>query len=421
MKKSIRQIIVSAGLSLFFSVLVQAQSGSCMSVTMADSAAANTNVAANVSVARCVSSPDPVTFEAFLNVSSSNPAVASPVNSSIRLATNGTAGVQIAAHPVSVCTSVTITFSTRLGDQQITNTKTLMVCQFASDIGISALAINSPATAGQDSQVSVTVTNQGSQLLSGNYRVDLSTEENTTNFVRYSCSSPLPTGGSSPVLPEIRPGQQAIVTIPFRFPQAGNFNLVAHASVGGIEDGPASNNSRTQGVNVPLPKPLVCEVTPQTTHPGDTVTIKGNWFKRFNTGDIPTVRIGGVDAQVIDVASPLQMTVSMPDLTCNAVGRVNVAVTNPAGTTTALIGPTFPAAPHITGTSAAQACPGGEMTINMSGLRAGCANPTVRLGNQALQVLNVNGNTIVVELPAAFPIALRLLRCKRRSEQTQPI
>lgn len=384
-------------------LIAVAQAASCMSVTMADSAAANTNVAATISVARCVSSPDPVTFQSFLNVNSSNASVASPVTSQIQLSTSGTAGVLIAAHPVTACTSVTITFSTKLANQTISATKTLLVCPFAFDIGVSGINVT-PSAAGQESQVSVTITNQGSQILASNYGVTLSTQEDTSNLVRNTCSSQPPASVSGPVLPEIRPGAQQTVIFPFRFPQAGNLTLVAQASIGGSEDGPASNNSRTQAVTVPLPRPLICEITPLTTNPGDTVTISGNWFKKLGTADLPTISFGNVNAPIVNVASPLQMTVTMPDLSCTAAGRVSIAVVNATGTTTSQGGPTFPAAPNITGSSAAHSCPGGSMTINVAGLRGSCGDPIVRLGNQALQVTNTTADTIVVQLPRPFPL-----------------
>lgn len=402
MRNTIQKLLIAATL-IFGSQLIAHAQRSCMTVNLAESATANTNVQANVSIAGCVSPSDTPFVGITLNVSSNNANAASPVINPTSVSSTGIAAVQIAAHSVTTCTNVTLTFSTKVAGTTLTVTKTLMVCPFAFDIGVTGIAVN-PAVAGQDSQVSVTVSNQGSQPLSSNYQVVLSTQEDTTNLVRNNCSTTQPpssVGATS--LPPLNSGQQQTITIPFRFPQAGNFNLVATASIGGSEDGPSTNNSRTQPVAIPIPRPLICEVTPQTTTPGAQLTIRGNWFKRLNSNDTPTVRIGNVNANVVNVVSPLEMTVSMPDLSCTASGRVSVAVSNPAGATSFENGPTFPAAIDITGSTVAQSCPGGQMTINVSGLRPNCGNPVVRLGNQNLQVVNTTANTITVQLPPTFP------------------
>jgi hypothetical protein len=150
--------------------------------------------------------------------------------------------------------------------------------------------------------------------------------------------------------------------------------LKAEVSLFESEDGPTNNNSKTKAVTVPLPRPLVCELGPLTARPGDPVRIRGNWFRRFGTTETPSVRFGSVEAQVITVASPLDLTVRMPDLTCTASGQVSVTVTNAAGSTLFRDGPTFPGALSIIGLSRSSSPSSGTetLTINLANFRPTC-------------------------------------------------
>lgn len=85
--------------------------------------------------------------------------------------------------------------------------------------------------------------------------------------------------------------------------------------------------------------------------PGDPVKISGNWFRTFGTTEMPTVNFGSAEAEVINVASLLNMTVRMPDLSCTASGQVSVTVTNSRSATAFRDGPTFPGPLNITSTS----------------------------------------------------------------------
>ena len=316
----------------------------CMDVTMpVNSAIPNSNIPATASIARCFPIPTVLASPGIpLTVTSNNAAIASPpTNITPFRSQNDSIPVQIATHTVTACTAATLTFSTQLAGTNITQTKTLTVCPFNFDIGVANLAANQIADAGQDSVVAVTITNQGAQTLFANsYRVDLSTQENTTGMVRDSCPSASPGAIAASVLPDIAPGQQQTINLHFHFPQAGNFTLVAKASIGGSEDGPSTNNTKTQAVNVPLPRPLVCNITPTSATAGQIVTIKGNWFRRFGTNDVPTVLFGNQPAQNVQVISPLEITAQVPNPT-TLHGQIQVTVTNNTGATTAT-GPTLP-------------------------------------------------------------------------------
>jgi hypothetical protein len=282
----------------------------------------------------------------------------------------------------------------------------MMVCPFAFDIQVTGVN-TTPAAAGQQSQVRVTLANQGAQTLYTNsYSLQLSLQENLNGLVRNTCSTSPgnPTTQSPPSLPDVKAGETKEVTLNFRFPQAGQLNLVATASISGAEDGPANNNSRTQAVNVPLPLPLICAVTPLTTTPGEVITIRGNWFKRLGSNDTPTVQFGGVTAEVISVVSPLEMTARMPNLLCSASGRVGVAVANATGSTAFANGPTFPGGPNIAAVNPlpTRVCPGGVLNLRITGRRANCPAPTVRLGTENLATSTTGNDTIVVQLPPKF-------------------
>lgn len=194
-------------------------------------------------------------------------------------------------------------------EQVQTITKPFIVCPFRFDVQMLSVVVV-PAEAGQDSQVTMTLVNQGAQTppLSGGgpFRVSLTTVEDTSGLVRNTCSSSSPPSLTS--FPQLRPGEKQTLTRGFKFPQAGAFNLKAEVSLFENEDGPTNNNSQTQAVTIPLPRPLICEVGPLTASPGDAVKIGGNWFRTLGTTENPTVKIGGVQAPVLNVASPLAIT-----------------------------------------------------------------------------------------------------------------
>lgn len=221
------------------------------------------------------------------------------------------------------------------GPEQIqTITRPFTVCAFQFDINVTGINVI-PAAADQESQLTVAVTNLGAQSLFANtYDVKPSFQQNLTDFVRNSCFG----GGGgditndSIVFPdEIKAGQTGNVSLRFRFPQAGDFTLIETASLHGSEDGPKNNNSTSVQVSVPLPNPLVCEIQPL---PGqvDTYTIGGNWFRSFTSPSPPTVTFnngthGVVHGVVLSVASPLQMNVRLPGVSCVA-GPVSTTVNN---------------------------------------------------------------------------------------------
>ncbi len=398
---------------------VAAVAQDCATVTLVGSVVSNTTVQAQVSIVNCRGDATQGFVDASVNTGSSNPAAARvvPLNTKV-IGSDGTTGVQISAQLVTACTSATLTFTIRfkvkridgtIGPEQVkTVTKTLIVCPFRLDAQVVAVAV-ATAEAGQESQVTVTLVNQGAQTPrsggGGSYRVNLTTVEDTSTLVRDSCSPTSSVRLTS--FPPLRPGEQQTLTLRFRFPQAGAFTLKTEVSLFESEDGPTDNNSQTQAVTVPLPRPLVCEVAPLTARPGDPVKISGNWFRRFGTTETPTVRFGSVEAEVINVASPLNITVRMPDLTCTASGQVIVTVTNSRGATAFPNGPTFPGALTITSTSRIASPSGAEedLTIKLGNFRPDCRftvtlepGPLTPGGTLTPQVLSATADTIVVRI-----------------------
>lgn len=422
MKTLHRIVLLFATLAVFE---LSAAAQDCATVTLIGSAVSNTSVTAQVNIVNCRGDATTGFVDASVNTGSSDTAArVVPLNTKT-IGSDGTTGVQISAQPVTACTSVTLTFTIRfkvkridgiVGPEQVkTVTKTLIVCLFRLDVQVVAMAV-APAEAGQESQVTVTLVNQGAQTPrpggSGLYRVNLTTVEDTSALVRNSCS---PTSSVSLTsFPQLRPGEQQTLTLRFRFPQAGAFTLKAEVSLFESEDGPTDNNSRTQAVTVPLPLPLVCEVAPLTARPGDPVKISGNWFRTFGTTETPTVRFGSVEAQVINVASPLGMIVRMPDLTCTASGQVSVTVANAAGATVFRSGPAFPGALSITSTSRIASPSGAEedLTIKLGNFRPDCRftvtlepGPLTPGGALTPQVLSATADTIVVRIRRPNSIA----------------
>ena len=424
MKKRLSRVLV------FFAFVAAGESAAmaqdCATVSLVGSAVSNTTVPAQVNIVNCRGDASQGFVDAVVNTSSSNPAAAKAVPLNTKsIGSDGTTGVDISAQPVTSCTSVTLTFSIRfkvkridgiVGPEQVkTVTKTLVVCPFRLDVQVIAVAVT-PAAAGQDSQVTVTLVNQGALTPrtggNGSYNVSLSIVEDISGLTLNSCN-PI----SSPSLvssPQLRPGEQQTLTRRFQFPQAGAFTLKAEVSLFESEDGPTNNNAKTQAVTVPLPRPLVCAVGPLTAKPGDPVRIRGNWFRKFGTTETPSVRFGTVEAQVINVTSPLEMTVRMPDLTCTASGQVGVTVSNAAGATLFKDGPTFPGALAITSTSIDTSPPGADedLTITLSNFRPGCrftvtleAGPLTPGGALTPQVLSASANTIVVRIRAPGSVA----------------
>ena len=403
----------------------------CATVTLPATAVSSTSVTAQVSIVNCRGDATQGFAEATVNTASSNSAAASaaPLNTKV-IAADGTTSVQISAQPVAACTSVTLTFTIRfkvkridgtVGPEQVkTVTRTLIVCPFRLDVQVTALSV-APAAAGQDSQVTVTLVNQGAQTPrpsgGGLYRVNLTTVENMSGLVRDSCS-PAPSA-SLVAFPQLRPGEPQTLNLRFKFPQAGPFNLKAEVSLFESEDGPADNNSQKKAVTVPLPRPLVCEVAPLTARPGDAVRIGGNWFRTLGTTEMPTVKVGGVEAPILEVASPLAMSVRMPDLACTASGQVGVTVTNAAGSTVFNNGPTFPGALAIASTSRDTSPPGTEedLIINLRNFRSTCRfavtlepGPLTPGGTITPEVRSATSDAIVVRIRAPGSAAAYTLR-----------
>lgn len=427
--KSVYRLVTLFALVTLCKGAVAAQD--CATVTLQATAVSNTTAAAQVSLVNCRGDATQGFADASVNTASDNPAAARvvPLNTKT-IGSDGTTSVQISAQPVTVCTPVRLTFTMRfkvkrtdgaVGPEQVkTVIRTLIVCPFRLDVQVTSLAVT-PAEAGRDSQVTVTLVNQGAQAPrpsgAGLYRVNLTTVEDMSGLVRDSCSPTSSVGLAG--FPQLNPGEPQTLNLRFKFPQAGAFNLKAEVSLFESEDGPADNNSRTKAVAVPLPRPLVCEVTPLTARPGDPVKIGGNWFRTLGATGMPTVKVGGVEAAIIEVASPLVMSVRMPDLTCTASGQASVTVANPTGATVFSGGPTFPGTLTITGTSRDTSPSGSEedLTISLRNFRSSCRfsvtlepGPLTPGGTITPQVRSSTFDTIVVRIRAPGSAAAYTLR-----------
>lgn len=385
-------ILIAIAILTAFQVEAAAQPH-CMTINMASSAASFTNVTALASVANCFP-PNAQLLNISLSVTSSNDAVAAPVNNSIPIQDpNALIGAQFLIHGVTSCTPVTITFSVSAAGTTTAVTKTLMVCPFSFDIGVSTIS-GTPNAAGQLSQVDVVLFNEGNQTLFANtYSVGLSTQEDTSGLVRDSCNGfQPPTSVQGPDLPDIPPGERRTVSLNFRFPQAGTFTLRATASMSGGEDGPSANNVRSQTVSVPLPLPLICSVT----NTGGLVTIDGNWFIPFGSSTVPTVRFGNSPAASVQVVSPRQITARISSSAC-LESLVPVTVANSTGSTSR--GSVSPNRPRIIGLSRQ----GNRLRIRLADFRPSCffevSIAVAGRGRIPAEVVSQGRNVIVINLP----------------------
>ncbi len=369
--------------SLFIGLLITAAATSafsqCMRVDVPESIRGGLPITAQVFAADCAPGFNFLNIQ--LTAQSSSPVI-TPQAIAALFSSQGQVSVQFSTTAVNACTPVTLTFSAQINGQTQTVTRTVTVCQFAFDIqtrDVRLPNIVSPP-ANQEVRVAVTVRNQGAQTLFANsYSVSftLAEEENMRNHVRRNCASPISDLQPVNINPQvdIRPGEERVVEGDFRFPQGGSFNLKATASISGAEDGPDRNaNTSAALVNVTLPPPLVCAVSPTTAvRIGDTITVRGNWFRRFGTNETPTVSIGNRPAEVVNVISPLEMTVRVREVDCAASGQVNITVDNTFGITSSAAGPTL-APLEIAGFSTDNSPPGlaQNLTINLTNFRQSC-------------------------------------------------
>jgi hypothetical protein len=200
----------------------------CATVTLVGSAVSNTTVTAQVNIVNCRGDATQGFVDASVNTGSTNPAAAKSVPLNTKsIGSDGTTGVQISAQSVTACTSVTLTFTIRfkvkridgvVGPEQVkTVAKTLIVCPFRLDVQVVEVAVT-PAAAGQDSQVTVTLVNQGAQTPrtggNGSYNVNLTIVEDISGLIRNSCS-PASSSPSLTSFPQLRPGEQQTLTRPF--------------------------------------------------------------------------------------------------------------------------------------------------------------------------------------------------------------
>ena len=203
-----------------------------------------------------------------------------------------------------------------------------------TDIQVQSVSVPGAApTAGEKSTVRVMFTNAGNETLSGDdysFRVRLS--ENPPGRVGGRCEFFNPDNWVSYDYPDVEPGQRQTHERRFTFRQAGTFTLQAEARTDSNQD-PRSNNTIETPVTVGLPRPLVCGVSPLTGKGGtQTAVVWGDWFKTFNTTEVPTVQFNGVIAPVVAVPSTMEVEVQQP-LICNS-DPVELRVTNATGTTT---------------------------------------------------------------------------------------
>ena len=137
----------------------------CASVTLVGSAVQNTFVQAPINIVNCRDNATQLFVDASVNTTSSDSVVARAVGlGTTDIASDGTSIVKISAQPVTVCKSVTLTFTFRfkvkghdgsVGPERVTKvTKAFIVCPFRLDAQVVAVSVVT-AEAGQESQVTL--------------------------------------------------------------------------------------------------------------------------------------------------------------------------------------------------------------------------------------------------------------------------
>lgn len=199
------------------------------------------------------------------------------------------------------------------------------------DLQIQSVKIK-PAVAGKKTLCRVLVRN-GSSFAVNTVGVKISPGLNILNNQEFSCG--LIQTGSSPVTLNqrvytiVKPGQTVNVDFYLIFKKSGTFKISATIPDSISWDVNPENNTKQSPVNVTLPRPEICAISPRRARPGEWVEIRGNWFSTLPHMPVPIVNVGAYSAKV-DSVSPAAFIVKIP---CKKLtGAQSLSVTTFSGT-----------------------------------------------------------------------------------------
>lgn len=199
------------------------------------------------------------------------------------------------------------------------------------DLQIQSVKIK-PAVAGKKTLCRVVVKN-GSSFAINSVGVKISPGLNIFDNQEFSCGQ-FQTGLSPLALNQrvytiVQPGQTVNVDLYLIFKKPGTFNITATVPDSISWDANPANNTKQISVNVALPKPLICSISPDRAKPGEWVEIRGNWFTVLPGLPAPIVNIGPYSAEV-DSVTPTAFLAKIP---CKKlIGAQSVSVTTFSGT-----------------------------------------------------------------------------------------
>ena len=198
------------------------------------------------------------------------------------------------------------------------------------DLQIQSVQIK-PAVAGKKTLCRVLVKN-GSSFAINSVGVKISTGLNIFGKQEFACSQFQ--AGSSPlalnqrVYSIVQPGQTVNVDFYLIFKKPDTFNIKATVPDSISWDANPANNTKRIPVNVALPKPVICSISPGKAKPGEWVEIRGSWFTVLPGLPAPVVNIGPYSVEV-DSVTPTAFLAKIP---CKKlIGAQSVSVTTFSG------------------------------------------------------------------------------------------
>ena len=208
---------------------------------------------------------------------------------------------------------------------------------------------------------------------------------------------------NSTTLNQFAAGQTQHVSIPVTFQEAGEIPVSVNATVsdiGGITDSNPANNSVSATVTVGLPNPIISAIEPSSDKAQAKATIKGRWFAKFGSSEVPNAKFGTTPAVISKVATR-ELVVAVPCL--EQPGLVPVSVTTSAGTSNNVSFKYAVLPLAIQQLSSTTLSAGQPLKILLANVNPRCPF-SVKLGNQSLTITDQSkesgGYKLLVNIPA---------------------
>lgn len=298
------------------------------------------------------------------------------------------------------------------------------------DLQIQSVKIK-PAVAGKKVLCRVLVKN-GSSFAINSVGVKISAGRNIFYNREFSCGQFQ--AGSSPlalnqrVYSIVQPGQTVNVDFYLIFKKPGTFITTATIPDSISWDANPANNTKQIPVNVVLPKPVICSISPERAKPGEWVEIRGNWFTVLPSLPAPIVNIGSYSAEV-DSVTPTAFLAKIPCKKLVGVQPVSVTTFSGRGNNNKKVYVNSPK-PTIKSINPKTLLKGNQLKITVTGLMSKCQT-SVRLSGSVLRVNrtnylpksgpNVTGEIFVTVPNRLGPGAYKLIVQTVGGQDTKPV